>query len=208
MLTYAQFRQGTCDAYRQSNTVLFGMVPTWGPLNSASSAANSDPQTLFDRIVNETVKATAAQTQANVDWNVLYGVRKILARPSLAHAVRNFRFELRTRSIAPERHIDILARHIRVQFDRDGDPTLDHHTQYLLIGAIDPSTLIATVLVAVLGVLCPPTAAFAAILEPVIAAVIKIVFEGLTKQYATGNYGGSQAFTGQLNQWAAEAAAA
>jgi hypothetical protein len=213
-MTYVQFRQGVTDAYRQSNASPWTLgMSNWGPLNSASSAANSDPQTLFNRIVNETVKATAAQT-APVDWSILYGMRKLLAHPALMTAVRNFQWETATRSAMDHgRRALVLARHIRAQFDLFGEShLLNFRGIYGVVSSIDPATLLSTVLVAVLGVICPPAAAFAAILEPVIAIIIKVVFEGLTKTYAMGNYGGmadgAQQFTGLLQQFATEAAAA
>jgi hypothetical protein len=73
--------------------------------------------------------------------------------------------------------------------------------------AIDPATLLATIITAVLGVVCPPTAAFSAILEPIIAAIVKVLFSSLTTQFTGGTYGASpDAFNAQLQQWAQEAA--
>jgi hypothetical protein len=65
---------------------------------------------------------------------------------------------------------------------------------------------LATIITAVLGVVCPPTAAFAAILEPIIAAVIKVLFSSLTTQFTSGTFGASpDAFNAQIQRWAQEA---
>ena len=65
----------------------------------------------------------------------------------------------------------------------------------------------AAIITAVLGVICPPTAAFSVILEPIIAVIIKVLFSSLTTQFTSGTYGAApDAFNSQVQQWSQEAA--
>ena len=72
---------------------------------------------------------------------------------------------------------EFLARHIRDTFARAG---LQHLTRLRTNGCAcnGPRSLdtLGAIITAVLGVVCPPTAVFSAILEPVIAAIIKVLF--------------------------------
>ncbi|HEV3303626.1 MAG TPA: hypothetical protein VG055_28500 [Planctomycetaceae bacterium] len=224
-MTYAELRAATAQAYCRQNAALFGLVPTWGPLwNCAGQMGTdqfgraTDPQSLFNRIHDAGIRAIAAQ-QTPVDWSQTYAAVKPLleAQPFLT-AIQSARWELATSAADRDGSLpltkELLARHIRDAFARAG---LQHLTRIrggqTAIGvsqatALDPSTLLATIITAVLGVVCPPTAAFSAILEPIIAAIIKVLFSSLTTQFTSGTYGASpDAFNAQLQQWAKEAAA-
>ncbi|HET6327138.1 MAG TPA: hypothetical protein VFG04_20825 [Planctomycetaceae bacterium] len=201
-MTYAELRAQNARAYCRQNSALFGLVPTWGPLwNCAGQMSGGDPQSLFNQIHDASIRAVAAQ-QASVDWTQTYAlVRPLLeAQPLLAALDR-------ARDEGPTLTKELLARHIRDAFACAG---LQHLTRIRFDAsqkmAIDPSTLLATIITAVLGVVCPPTAAFAAILEPIIAAIIKVLFSSLTTQFTSGTYGASpEAFNAQVQRWAEEA---
>jgi hypothetical protein len=233
-VTYADLRAANAQAYCRQNAALFGLVPTWGPLwNCAGQMGTdpfgraTDPQSLFNRIHDAGIQAIAAQ-QTQVDWSQTYAAIKPLlagvgrrrhdeAQP-LITAIQSARWELATSAADHDESLtltkELLARHIRDAFARAG---LQHliriHSEPTAIAgsqarAIDPSTLLATIITAVLGVVCPPTAAFSAVLEPIIAAIIKVLFSSLTTQFTSGTYGASpDAFNAQLQQWAKEAAA-
>ncbi|HEV8069604.1 MAG TPA: hypothetical protein VGP76_17830 [Planctomycetaceae bacterium] len=231
-MTYADLRAANAQAYCRQNAAFFGLVPTWGPLWSCAGqmGAESNPQSLFNRIHDAAIQAIAAQ-QTQVDWSQTYAAVKPLlagvgpsgrsrndeAQP-LITAIQSARWELATSAAEYDESLtltkELLARHIRDAFARAG---LQHLTRIRSAHtaldephaqAIDPSTLLATIITAVLGVVCPPTAAFSAVLEPIIAAIIKVLFSSLTTQFASGTYGASpEAFNAQLQQWAKEAAA-
>jgi hypothetical protein len=209
--------------------------PLWncaGQIGTDPFGRATDPQSLFNRIHDAGIQAIAAQ-QTQVDWSQTYAAIKPLlagvgrngrngrrrhdeAQP-LITAIQSARWELATSAAEFDENLtltkELLARHIRDAFARAGlqhltrirsaQTALDEpHAQ-----AIDPSTLLATIITAVLAVVCPPTAAFSAILEPIIAAIIKVLFSSLTTQFASGTYGASpDAFNAQLQQWAKEAA--
>jgi hypothetical protein len=175
-VTYADLRADNARTYCRQNAALFGLVPTWGPLwNVAGQAgAGSDPQTLFNRIHDAGIQAIAAQ-QTRVDWTETYAVIKPLLEGQVLHAaIHSARAELDNgvarHGADPVLTKELLARHIRDAFARAG---LQHLTQTRSEAsqqtAVDPSMLLATVLTAVLGVVCPPTAPFAAVLEPIVA---------------------------------------
>ncbi len=237
-MTYADLRAANAQAYCRQNAAFFGLVPTWGPLWNCAGQMGpdqfgraSDPQSLFNRIHDAGIQAIAAQ-QTQVDWSQTYAAIKPLllagvgrnsrrrhdeAQP-LITAIQSARWELATSAAEYDENLtltkELLARHIRDAFARAG---LQHLTRIRSAQtaldephatAIDPSTLLATIITAVLSVVCPPTAAFAAILEPIIAVIIKVLFSSLTTQFSSGTYGASpDAFNAQLQQWATEAAA-
>jgi hypothetical protein len=214
-VTYAELRATNARAYCRQNAALFGLVPTWGPLwNCAGQmGASADPQSLFDQIHDAGIRAIAAQ-QAQVDWTQTYAaVKPLLEAQPLITAIRNARSEQATSASAhgesPTLTKELLARHIRNAFARAGLQHLTRiHMEASQKTAIDPSTLLATIITAVLGVVCPPTAAFAGIIEPIIAAIIKVLFSSLTTQFTTDTYRASpDAFNAQLQLWAQEAAA-
>lgn len=214
-MTYAELRAANARAYCRQNAALFGLVPTWGPLWSCAGqmGAGSDPQSLFNRIHDAGIQAIAAQ-QSQVDWTQTYAAVKPLleAAQPLITAIQSARWDVAI-SVADHAETpltkELLARHIRDAFARAG---LQHLTRIRVEAsrntAIDPSTLLATIITAVLGVVCPPTAAFSAIIEPIIAVIIKVLFSSLTSQFTSGTYGASpDAFGTQVQEWAREAAA-
>jgi hypothetical protein len=179
-----------------------------------------DPQSLFNRIHDAAIQAIAAQ-QTQVDWGQTYAaVKPLLGCQSLVAAIQSARWELATSAAShgagPTLTKEFLARHIRDAFARAGLQNLtriraDIPHRATIEGsretAIDPSTLLATIITAVLGVVCPPTAAFSALLEPIIATIIKVLFSSLTTQFTNAAYSASpDAFNAQLQQWATEAA--
>jgi hypothetical protein len=180
--------------------------------------AGADPQSLFNRIHDAALQAIAAQ-QKQVDWTQTYAaVKPLLDAQPLITAIQSARWELVTSTADHEESLtltkELLARHIRDAFSRAGLQHLTRiRTEKTTIEAsqamaIDPSTLIATIITAVLAVVCPPTAAFSAVLEPIIAVIIKVLFSSLTTQFTSGTYGASpDAFNAQVQQWAKEAAA-
>jgi hypothetical protein len=227
-VTYAELRAVNARAYCRQNAALFGLIPTWGPLwNCAGQMSGGDPQSLFNQIHDAGIQAIAAQTAAGdqVDWSQTYALIKPLleAEPGRSHqfalgrsgqstttpliaAIQSARWELVTSAAAHDESLtlttELLARHIRDAFFRAGFSSRSRQT------AIDPSTLLAAIITAVLGVICPPTAAFSAILEPIIAVIIKVLFSSLTTQFTSGTYGAApDAFNAQVQQWAQEAAA-
>jgi hypothetical protein len=213
-VTYAELRAANAKAYCRQNAAFFGLVPTWGPLWDCAGqmGAGTDPQSLFNQIHDAGIRAIAAQ-MTPVDWTQTYAaVKPLLESPQLVAAIQNARWELATSANAHGEYAaltrELLALHIRDAFTRAG---LQHLTR-IRTGtsretAIDPSTLLAAIITAVLGVVCPPTAAFSAILEPVIAAIIKVLFSSLTTQFACGAYSSSpDVFDTQVQQWAQEAA--
>ncbi len=214
-MTYADLRAANAQEYCRQNAAFFGLVPTWGPLwdCAGSLGDGSDARSLFNKIHDAGIQAIAAQATP-VDWSQTYAaIHPLLASPHLVTAIRNARWEVATSLAEPGNGPiltnELLARHIRDAFARAG---LQHLTQQrtgaLPAQTIDPSTLLATIITAVLGVVCPPTAAFSALIEPVIAAIIKVLFASLTSQMATGRYGVSPAAFGtQVQAWAREAAA-
>jgi len=193
-VTYADLRAANAQAYCRQNAAFFGLVPTWGPLwNCAGQMGTdqfgraTDPQSLFNRIHDAVIQAIAAQ-QTQVDWSQTYAAVKPLlagvgpngrrrhdeAQP-LITAIQSARWELATSAAEYDESLtltkELLARHIRDAFARAG---LQHLTRIRSAQialeephamAIDPSTLLATIITAVLGVVCPPTAAFSAILD-------------------------------------------
>jgi hypothetical protein len=226
-VTYAELRAANARGYCRQNAALFGLIPTWGPLWScAGQMSGGDPQSLFNQIHDAGIQAIAAQTAAGdqVDWSQTYAAIKPLlegepgrSRRSvmdgsrqqtptlLITAIQSARWELVTSAAVHDESLtltkELLARHIRDAFDRAGS-SVSQQT------AIDPSTLLAAIITAVLGVICPPTAAFSAILEPIIAVIIKVLFSSLTTQFTSGTYGAApEAFNAQLQQWAQQAAA-
>jgi hypothetical protein len=213
-MTYAELRAANARAYCRQNAALFGLVPTWGPLwNCAGQMGTSDPQTLFNQIHDAGIRAIAAQ-QTQVDWSQTYAAMKPLleAQPLIA-AIQSARREAASAAAPVESQTltqELLARHIRDSFARAG---LQHLTRIRRDtsreAAVDPSTLLATIITSVLGVVCPPTAAFAGIIEPIIAVIIKVLFDNLTSQFHSGRYGASgDAFNSQVQQWAMESQAA
>jgi len=224
-VTYADLRAANAQAYCRQNAAFFGLVPTWGPLwNCAGQMGTdqfggaADPQSLFNRIHDAGIRAIAAQ-QTPVDWSQTYAaIKPLLEGQPLITAIQSARWELATSAVEYDENLtltkELLARHIRDAFARAG---LQHLTRIRSAQtaleepharAIDPSTLLATIITAVLGVVCPPTAAFSAVLEPIIAVIVKVLFSSLTTQFASGTYGASpDAFNVQLQQWAQEAAA-
>jgi hypothetical protein len=216
-VTYADLRENNARAYCRENAALFGLVPTWGPLwNCAAQTGGTgaaDPQALFDRIHDAAIQAIAAQ-QTPVDWTQTYAaVTPLLEAQPLVTAIQSARWELATGVADRDENLtltkELLARHIRDAFARAG---LQHlirirvsktESAALPATAIDPSTLLATILTAVLGAICPPTAAFSAVLEP----IIKVLFSSLTTQFTSGTFGASpEAFNAQLQEWAKESA--
>ncbi|HEV8000870.1 MAG TPA: hypothetical protein VGP63_13385 [Planctomycetaceae bacterium] len=211
-MIYAELRAQSARAYCRQNAALFGLVPTWGPLwNCAGQMSGGDPQSLFNQIHDASIRAIAAQ-QTSVDWTQTYAlVKPLLDAQPLVAAIDTARGDLTaSETVHGESQTltkELLARHIRDAFARAG---LQHLTRIRFHAsqktAIDPSTLLATIITAVLGVVCPPTAAFAAILEPIIAAVIKVLFSSLTTQFTSGTFGASpDAFNAQIQRWAQEA---
>jgi hypothetical protein len=226
-VTYAELRAANARAYCHQNAALFGLIPTWGPLwNCAGQMNGGDPQSLFNQVHDAGIQAIAAQTAAGdqVDWSQTYALIKPLleAEPARSHrfaigrsgqptptpliaAIQSARWELVTSAAARDESLtltkELLARHIREAFARAGS-SVSQQT------AIDPSTLLAAIITAVLGVVCPPTAAFSAVLEPIIAVIIKVLFSSLTTQFTSGTYEAApDAFNAQLQQWAQQAAA-
>jgi hypothetical protein len=213
-VTYAELRAANAKTYCRQNAAFFGLLPTWGPLWDCAGhmGAGGDPQSLFNQIHDAGIHAIATQT-TSVDWSQTYAaVKPLLESQELIAAIQNARWELAT-SVNHGEDValtkELLARHIRDTFTRAGL----QHLMRIRTGAphetaIDPSTLLAAIITAVLGVVCPPTAAFSAILEPVIAAIIRVLFSSLTTQFAAGTYGASpEAFNTQVQQWAQESAA-
>jgi hypothetical protein len=215
-VTYAELRSANAKEYCRQNAAFFGLMPSWGPLwDCVGLLGNgSDAQALFNRIHDAGIQAIAAQTMP-VDWSQTYAaIKPLLDSPQLIVAIHNARWEIATSAPTPGngpiRTIEFLAHHIRDTFTRAG---LQHLTRLRTMAphatAIDPSTLLAAIITAVLGVVCPPTAVFSTLLEPVIAAIIKVLFASLTSQMASGRYGASaDAFDAQVQSWASEAAAA
>ncbi len=77
------------------------------------------------------------------------------------------------------------------------------------VAALDGPTLIATIISAVLGVVCPALGVAAPLIEPILAAVVKAILASLQSQLLSGARGSSPAeCRSQLQQWAAEARAA
>jgi len=213
-VTYAELRAANARAYCRQNATLFGLVPTWGPLWNCADQTGDDPEALFDHIHDAGIQAIAAQ-QTQVDWSQTYAaVKPLLESPALVTAIQSARWDLATSVSEHDGSLtltkELLARHIRDAFARAG---LQHLTRMRLETlqptAVDPSTLLAAIITAVLGVVCPPTAPFSAILEPVIAVIIKVLFSSLSTQFAGGTYGASpDAFNSQVQEWAKEAASA
>jgi hypothetical protein len=225
-VTYAELRAANARAYCRQNAALFGLIPTWGPLwNCAGQMSGGDPQSLFNQVHDAGIQAIAAQMAAGdqVDWSQTYALIKPLleAESARSHrfaigrsgqptptpliaAIQSARWELVTSAAAHDESLtltkELLARHIREAFARAGS-SVSQQT------AIDPSTLLAAIITAVLGVICPPTAAFSAILEPIIAVIIKVLFSSLTTRFTSGTYGAApDAFNSQVQQWSQEAA--
>jgi hypothetical protein len=214
-VTYEDLRAANARAYRRQNASLFGLVPTWGPLWPCSGQIGTNPQSLFNQIHDASIAAIAAQ-QKQVDWTETYAaVKPLLESPQLVRALAVWRESVGRHWPKLQEHDfvrDVLAQHIRREFTRGGH---GHLLRVQRIGtgiqakSIDPSALIATIITAVLAVVCPPTAAFSAILEPIVAVIIKVLFSSLTTSFASGTYGGSQdAFRAQVQAWAQEATAA
>jgi hypothetical protein len=215
-VTYAELRTANAKEYCRQNAAFFGLVPSWGPLWDCVGLLGNgtDAQSLFNHIHDACIQAIAAQTTP-VDWSQTYAaIKPLLDTPQLIVAIQNARWEIATSAAAPGNGpilaTEFLAHHIRDTFARAG---LQHLTRLRTaashVAAIDPSTLLAAIITAVLGVVCPPTAAFSTLLEPVIAAIIKVLFASLTSQMASGRYGVSaDAFDAQVQGWASEAAAA
>jgi hypothetical protein len=213
-VTYAELRAANAKSYCRQNAAFFGLFPTWGPLWDCAGqiGTGTDPQSLFNQIHDAGIRAIAAQTTP-VDWTQSYAVVKpLLESRHLVAAIQNARWELATSANIHGQDgaltRELLARHIRNAFTRAG---LQHLTRIRTAtsheAAIDPSTLLAAIITAVLGVVCPPTAAFSAILEPVIAVIIKVLFSSLTTQFVGGAFGAScDAFNAQVQQWAQQAA--
>ncbi len=215
-MTYSELRSANAKQYCRQNAAFFGLVPTWGPLwNCVGLLGNgTDAQSLFNQIHDASIQAIAAQTTP-VDWSQTYAaIKPLLDSPQLIVAIQNARWEIATSAATPGtgqlRTIEFLAHHIRDTFARAGLQHLSRlRTAASQSRAIDPSTLLATIITAVLGVVCPPAAAFSTLLEPVIAAIIKVLFASLTSQVASGRYGVSaEVFDAQVQAWAREAAAA
>jgi hypothetical protein len=173
-VTYADLRAANAQAYCRQNAAFFGLVPTWGPLwNCAGQMGTdqfgraSDPQSLFNRIHDAGIQAIAAQ-QTQVDWSQTYAaIKPLLEAQPLITAIQSARWELATSAAEYDERLtltkELLARHIRDAFARAG---LQHLTRIRSAQtaldephatAIDPSTLLATIITAVLGVVCPPT---------------------------------------------------
>jgi hypothetical protein len=214
-VTYAELRSTNAKEYCRQNAAFFGLVPTWGPLWDCVGLLRkgTDAQSLFNQIHDAGIQAIAAQTTP-VDWAQTYAaIKPLLDSPHLIVAIQNARWEIATSAVTPGNGpiltTDFLAHHIRDTLTRAGLQHLSRlRTATSHAAAIDPSTFLAAIITAVLGVVCPPTAAFSTLLEPVIAAIIKVLFASLTSQMATGRYGVSaDAFDAQVQAWAAEAAA-
>ncbi len=214
-MTYAELRSANAKEYCRQNAAFFGLVPTWGPLWDCVGLLGNgaDPQSLFNQIHDAGIQAIAAETTP-VDWSQTYAaIKPLLDSPHLIVAIQNARWEIATSAATPGNGPiltpEFLAHHIRDTFTRAG---LQHLTRLRTAAshatAIDPSTLLATIITAVMGVVCPPTAAFSTLLEPVIAAIIRVLFASLTSQMASGRYGASaDAFAAQVQTWAGEVAA-
>jgi hypothetical protein len=213
-VNYADLRAANSDVYQHQYPRLWGALGYgWGPLGAAAAQMQRDPQALFNAIHDAGIQAIAAQ-QDQVDWSQTYAaVKPLLDSPVLIAAIQDARWELATSVAERDDSLTLtkehLARHVREAFARDG---LQHLTRIRHDAresmAVDPSTLLATIITAVLGVLCPPTAGFSGILEPIIAVIIRILFAGLTTQFANGTYGLSpDAFNAQVQLWAKESLA-
>ncbi len=205
-MTYAELRAANARAYCRENAAFFGLVPTWGPLADCANqmGPGNDSQSLFNRIHDAGIQAIADQ-QNQVDWSQTYAaIKPFLDARTLITAIQSARWELVTSASShadgPRLTDKVLTRHIGDAFAHAGKSSSTT--------AIDPATLLATIITAVLGVLCPPTAALSAILEPIIAVIIKVLFSSLTAEFSSGNFGASPgAFNAQLEAWAREAQA-
>jgi hypothetical protein len=70
--------------------------------------------------------------------------------------------------------------------------------------ATDPSTLIATIAMAILNVLCPVSAPFDPLIEPAVELIIKLLMGSLTADMKTFG-GGPTAYSARVQQLAQEA---
>lgn len=74
-------------------------------------------------------------------------------------------------------------------------------------GAISGPELIATILTAVLGVVCPALGVAAPLIEPILQAIIQVILNGLSSGMTTGTFGGAAGVSAALQQFALEAQA-
>ncbi len=213
-MNYSELRSANATAYCRQNSALFGLVPTWGPLWNCARApgGGGDPASLFNRCHDEIIKAIDAQQQAAqpVDWSQTYAaVKPLLDNPAhLAKAIHRSRESLANDSRENAR--EVLATHIRTAFREAGIGHLVHRKwDATRDTSIDPAALIATIITAVLAALCPPTAAFSALIQPVLTVIIKVLFDSLSSSFSSGKFGASPAeFANTVHQWATEAGAA
>jgi hypothetical protein len=220
-VNYQDLRAANAQTYRQQFPLRVLGIPipgttSWGPLSDCVAqmrgARAADELSLFEQIHDAGIVAISQQQQnQSLDWSQTFAAcNPLLRSPQLVTAVKNWhagaRGAFREGCVYEDSTIrDVLAHYIRQIFRNAGLHHLVQVPPACRVGAIDPSQLIATIITAVLGVVCPPAAAFAAILEPIIAIIIKTLFASLTTQFA-GTFGSAAAaFNAQVQMWATEA---
>jgi hypothetical protein len=225
-VNYQDLRAVNAQTYRQQYPLRVLGIPvpgttSWGPLSGCVAqmrrtpirgTQSTDESSLFEQIHDAGIVAIVQQQhQQLLDWSQTFAAcNPLLRSPQLVTAVKNWhagaRGAFREGCVYEDSAIrDVLAHYIRETFRNAGLHHLVQAPPTCRVGAIDPSQLIATIITAVLGVVCPPTAAFAAILEPIIAVIIKTLFASLTTQFA-GTFGSAAAaFNAQVQTWATEA---